>query len=60
MCYLDARIKLGDNNLPFYLSTYNKRDDFAFRIMNFPHMDSNIPTKLAYGVYIFQLVRYTC
>ena len=26
-------------------------------IANFPHMDSNIPTKPAYGVYISQLVR---
>ena len=25
------------------LSVYDKRDDFAFRIVNFPHMDSNIP-----------------
>ena len=23
-----------------------------FRILNFPHMDSNIPTKPAYGVYV--------
>ena len=36
----------------------NKREDFAFRIANFPHMDSNIPANSAYGVYISQLVRY--
>ena len=30
----------------------------AFRIVNFPHMDSNIPANPAYGVYISQLVRY--
>ena len=29
-----------------------------FRIVNFPHMDSNIPANPAYGVYISQLVRY--
>ena len=34
------------------------REDFAFRIVNFPHMDSNIPTNSAYGVFISQLVRY--
>ena len=33
------------------------RDSFNFCIVNFPHLSSNIPTKLAYGVYIFQLVR---
>ena len=39
-------------------SIYDKREDFAFRIVNFPHMDSNIPANPAYGVYISQLVRY--
>ena len=40
------------------ISIYDKRDDFTFRIVNFPHMDSNIPANLAYGVYISQLVSY--
>ena len=31
---------------------------FSFRIVNFSHMDSNIPANPAYGVYISQLVRY--
>ena len=57
VCYLDARIKLGDYNPPFHVSIYDKVDDLASRIVNFPHMDSNIPTKTAYGVYISQLVR---
>ena len=37
---------------------YDKRDDFDFPIVNFPFMDSNIPSSPAYGVYISQLVRY--
>ena len=57
VCYLDARIKLGDNNSPFHVSVYDKREDFALRIVIFPHMDSNIPSKPAYGVYMSQLVR---
>ena len=57
VCYLDANIKTGDNT-PFRISIYDKREDFAFRIVNFPNMDSNIPTNPAYGVYISQLVRY--
>ena len=56
-CYLDTNIKTGDNT-PFRISIYDKREDFAFRIVNFPHMDSNIPVNPAYGVYISQLVRY--
>ena len=53
--YLGTNIKTGDVTTPFRISIYDKRDDFAFRIVNFPHMDSNIP---AYGVYTSQLVRY--
>ena len=58
VCYLDTNIKTGDVTTPFRISIYDKRDDFAFRIVNFPHMDSNIPANPAYSVYISQLVRY--
>jgi hypothetical protein len=37
---------------------YDKRDDFNFKIINFPNMFSNIPASPAYGVYISQLIRY--
>ena len=57
VCYLDTDIKTGEN-IPFRISIYDKRDDFAFRIVNFLHMDSNIPANPAYGVHISQLVRY--
>ena len=57
VCYLDTHIKTGDTTTPFRISIYDKRDDFTFRIVNFPHMDSNIPANPAYGVYISQLVR---
>ena len=42
----------------FTLPYQHEREDFAFRIVNFPHMNSNIPANPAYGVYISQLVRY--
>ena len=58
VCYLDTNIKTGSTNTPFGISIYDKRDDFTFRIVNFPHMDSNITANPAYGVYISQLVRY--
>ena len=58
VCYLDMNIKTGNINPPFRISIYDKRDYFAFRIINFRHMDSNIPANLTYGVYISQLVRY--
>jgi hypothetical protein len=37
---------------------YDKRDDFNFKIINFPNMCNNIPASPAYGVYISQLIRY--
>ena len=46
VCYLDININTGDNT-PFRISIYDKREDFAFRIVNFPHMDSNIPANPA-------------
>ena len=58
VCCLVTNIKSGSTNTPFRISIYDKRDDFIFRIVNFPHMDSNIPANPAYSVYISQLVRY--
>jgi hypothetical protein len=37
---------------------YDKRDDFNFKIINFPYMCSNIPASPAYGVNISQSIRY--
>ena len=42
----------------FTTDLYDKREAFKFRIVNLSHMDSNIPTKPAFGVFISQLVRY--
>ena len=55
--YLDLLLSIGaDNNL--HTKLYDKRDDFDFHIVNFPFLDSNIPSSPAYGVYISQLIRY--
>ena len=49
----------GVPNNALYIYIYPRsKYDFAFRIVNFPHMDSNIPANPVYGVYISQLVRY--
>ena len=37
---------------------YDKRDDFNFHITNFLFLDCNIPSLLAYDVFISQLIRY--
>jgi len=38
---------------------YDKRDEFNFPIVNYPFLDSNIPSSPAYGVYISQFIRYS-
>ena len=53
--YLDICIQIRARK--FHTSVYDKRDGFNFYIVNFPHLDSNIPAKPAYGVYMSQLVR---
>jgi hypothetical protein len=54
---LDTYLEFDDSG---QLSTniYDKRDDFNFKIINFPNMCSNIPASPAYGVYLSQLIRY--
>ena len=42
----------------FYTDFDDKRDTFSFSMVNFPQMNSNIPSKPVYGVVISQLVRY--
>ena len=42
------------NKIPLY----DKRDDFNFPILNFPFLNSNIPSAPAYGVYVSHLIRY--
>ena len=55
--FLDLHLEFDTSG---HLSTkiYDKRDDFNFKIINFPNLDSNIPFSPAYGVYMSQLIRY--
>ena len=53
--YLDILITI--NNVKDVTAVYDKRDSFNFSIVNFPYLNSNIPSKPVYGVYLSQLVR---
>ena len=53
--YLDVGISVVNGQ--YETTIYDKRDNFNFKIVNFPFMSSNIPSGLAYGIYISQLVR---
>ena len=48
---LDLELSSGDRK--FTTAVFDKRDGFSFHIANFPYIDSNIPSKPAYGVYDF-------
>ena len=55
--YLDLLLSTeSDGQLRTSLN--DKRDDFNFHITNFPFLSSNIPSSLANGVFISQLIRY--
>ena len=50
---MDLYLEFDDSG-QISIKIYDKRDDFNFKIINFP----NIPASPAYGVYISQLIRY--
>ena len=55
--FLDLYLEFDDSG---HLSTkiYDIRDDFNFKIINFPNMCSNISASPAYDAYISQLILY--
>ena len=56
--YLDLLLSIGRDG-QLRTSIYDKGDDFNFRITNFPFLSSIIPSSLAYGVFISQLIPYS-
>lgn len=54
--FLDLNISIINGKIK--TSIYDKRDDFNFQIVNFPHLSGNIPKSPSYGVYISQLIRF--
>ena len=54
--FLDLDIILDQGRI--ITKIYDKRDDFNFNIVNFPHLDSDVPRAPSYGIYMSQLVRF--
>ena len=52
--YLDDILNI--NNV-YFDKIYDKRDDFDFKIVNFPFLDGDAPCSTFYGVCISQLSR---
>jgi len=56
--YLDFYLE-HDINGTLSTELCDKRDDIKFPIVNYPFLDSNIPSSPAYVVYLSQLIRYS-
>ena len=54
--YLDLQLDVLNGEI--VISLYDKRDDFPFKIVNFPDLSGNIPQDGSYGVFIAQTLRY--
>ena len=54
--YLDLNIQIVNNEL--VTSLYDKRDDFPFKIVNFPDLSGNIPHASSYGVLEYSLLNH--
>ena len=52
-------LKLSISNGPISTKIYDKRDDFDFDIVNFSHLDGDVPLRTSYVVYISQLIQFT-
>ena len=51
-------LDLSINNGIVSTKIYDKRDDFDFKIVNYPHLDGDVPRATSYGIYISQLIRF--
>ena len=54
--FLDLSLSISNNIVTSKI--YDKRDDFNFNIVNYPHLDGDVPRTTSYGVYMSQLVRF--
>ena len=51
-------LHLSNSNDIVSTKIYDKRDEFDFKIVNFPFLDDDVPRSTSYGVYISQLIRF--
>ena len=54
--FLDLNIMVI--NSLFITNIYDKRDDYSFKIINFPNLKGNIPYYESYSTFTTELVRY--
>ena len=54
--YLDLTISIYRGQ--FVYKSYDKRNSYNFKVINYPDLKSNIPINPAYGVFTSQLIRF--
>ena len=54
--FLDLDISISNGIVSTKI--YDKRDNFDFKIVNYPYLDGDVPKATSYGVYISQLIRF--
>ena len=54
--FLDLSVSVVENK--FEVKVYNKTDDYQFRVITFPFLESNILTSICYSVYLGEILRY--
>ena len=54
--FLDLHLLISNDIVSTQI--YDKRDDFDFKIVNFPFLDGDVPRFTSYGVYKPQLIRF--
>ena len=48
--FLDLHLSISSDIVSTKI--YDKRDDFDFKIVNFPFLDGDVPLSTSYGVYL--------
>ena len=54
--FLDLQMSISNGIVSTKI--YDKRDDFDFKIVNFPFLNGDVPRSASYGGYISQLIRF--
>ena len=54
--FLDMHLSISNDIVSTKI--YDKRDDFDFKIVNFPFLNDDVPRSKSYGVFISQLIRF--
>ena len=54
--FLDLNLCISNGTVSTKIN--DKRDDFDFDIVNFSFLDSDVPRRTSYGVYISQIIRF--